>query len=140
MVLFLVIAIVLVYYGVFTWIRKWGLLWLVCCYYTYFSIQFRTVNEKGFGDYADGFMPNEVPEFDDEVQGCLVNDDFTSELGDVAEARFATALGLIDNLDCAAATPAVSTLPNLSRRVLSGAMPSNIAVRSQAVWPGTIIR
>ena len=110
------------------------------CGITYFSIQFRTVNEKGFGDYADGFMPNEVPEFDDEVQGCLVNDDFTSELGDVAEARFATALGLIDNLDCAAATPAVSTLPNLSRRVLSGAMPSNIAVRSQAVWPGTIIR
>ncbi len=109
------------------------------CGTTYFSVQFQTVNEKGFGDFSDGFVPTETPTLAHEVQGCPVNDDFGSELGEVTEARLATALGLIDNLDCAAATPVVSAPPTLGRRVISGAIPEN-SVRAQTFWPGTILR
>ncbi|HTJ44846.1 MAG TPA: S41 family peptidase [Kofleriaceae bacterium] len=53
------------------------------CGTTYFAIQFRGVNAKGFGDYADGFAPD-----------CAVADDFTHALGDPSEARLAAALQL----------------------------------------------
>jgi hypothetical protein len=52
------------------------------CGTTYFSIEFKGTNHVGFGDYADGFAPT-----------CTVDDDFTQQLGDPAEARLATALG-----------------------------------------------
>jgi len=29
------------------------------CGETYFTVQFRGANDKGFGDYADGFLPND---------------------------------------------------------------------------------
>lgn len=51
------------------------------CGYTYFAIQFKGVNNKGFGDYSDGFTPT-----------CNVADDFTHARGDTAEAMLATAL------------------------------------------------
>lgn len=56
------------------------------CGITYFSIQFQGVNHKGFGDYADGFVPGGV------LKGCAVPDDFSHALGDPAEARLAAAL------------------------------------------------
>jgi hypothetical protein len=52
------------------------------CGTTYFAIQFQGVNQLGFGDYADGFVPT-----------CTVADDFNHALGDPAEARLAMALG-----------------------------------------------
>ncbi len=72
------------------------------CGTTYFAIQFQGVNHKGFGDYADGFVPagtaaNGVP-------GCVVADDFTHALGDVAEARLAAALGYRATGTCPPAT------------------------------------
>jgi C-terminal processing protease CtpA/Prc len=51
------------------------------CGYTYFAIQFKGVNDKGFGDYADGFSPT-----------CVVADDFSHERGDTSEALLKTAL------------------------------------------------
>jgi carboxyl-terminal processing protease len=63
------------------------------CGTTYFSIQFRGVNAKGFGDYADGFVPaNAAASPGVRVPGCSVTDDFTRALGDPAEARLAAAL------------------------------------------------
>ena len=62
------------------------------CGTTYFAIQFEGVNDKGFGDYADGFAPT-----------CTVSDDFTRPLGDPAEARFAAALELLATGACPAA-------------------------------------
>jgi carboxyl-terminal processing protease len=53
------------------------------CGTTYFAIQFQGVNNAGFGDYPDGFMPN-----------CRVGDDFSHALGDPAEAQLDMALGL----------------------------------------------
>ena len=61
------------------------------CGTTYFTVQFKGVNEVGYGDYVDGFtpvtgtQPNNLP-------GCEVADDFSRQLGDVQEGRLAAAL------------------------------------------------
>ena len=60
------------------------------CGTTYFSIQFQGVNAKGFGDYADGFVP--AGDGAAGLPGCDVDDDFTHALGDPDEARLAAAL------------------------------------------------
>ncbi|MBL4870173.1 MAG: hypothetical protein JKX72_04390 [Robiginitomaculum sp.] len=71
------------------------------CGTTYFSIQFRGENDKGFGDYADGFTPaNTVPAAGEAIPGCAVSDDFTKLLGDETEAQFATALSYMANGIC----------------------------------------
>ncbi|MFZ1863527.1 MAG: S41 family peptidase [Polyangiales bacterium] len=63
------------------------------CGTTYFTIQFRGVNDKGFGDYSDGFSPaNTGGVVGVAVPGCSVADDFSAALGDPDEARLAAAL------------------------------------------------
>ena len=51
------------------------------CGTTYFSIEFMGVNDKGFGDYADGLAAT-----------CQVADDLSREIGDPAEGLLAAAL------------------------------------------------
>ena len=63
------------------------------CGTTYFAIQFKGVNNKGLGDYADGLAPT-----------CQVADDFGSALGDPAEARLAAALSYRATGNCPAAS------------------------------------
>jgi C-terminal processing protease CtpA/Prc len=75
------------------------------CGTTYFSIQFQGVNAKGFGDYADGFVPGGADASG--LPGCGVADDFTHQLGDPAEARFAAALFYRANQRCPAAAQAL---------------------------------
>jgi hypothetical protein len=71
------------------------------CGTTYFTIQLRGVNDKGFGDYGDGFSPeNTQGTLGTVVPGCSVADDFTAELGDPGEARLAAALGYRDSQTC----------------------------------------
>jgi len=73
------------------------------CGTTYFSIQFKSVNAAGFGDYTDGFSPgNTVGGFGTLVPGCSVADDFTHALGDAAEGRLAAALGYRTSSTCPA--------------------------------------
>jgi hypothetical protein len=73
------------------------------CGETYFSIQFQGVNDKSFGDYADGFAAQNSPaQFPVKIPGCAVADDFTRELGDPAEAMLAAALGHRANGTCPA--------------------------------------
>lgn len=75
------------------------------CGTTYFSIQFRGVNQKGFGDYADGFAPsNTVGTQTTTIPGCSVGDDFTHALGDIAEGRLAAALNYRSTQNCPAAS------------------------------------
>jgi hypothetical protein len=63
------------------------------CGTTYFSIQFRGVNDKNFGDYAAGFSPDNIPNAEGvPVTGCFVSDDFTRALGDPQEGRLRAAL------------------------------------------------
>ena len=65
------------------------------CGTTYFSIEFRGVNNQNFGDYPDGFTPSNSTAAADpltRVPGCSVADDFSHALGNPAEARLAAAL------------------------------------------------
>jgi hypothetical protein len=59
------------------------------CGTTYFAIQFKGVNQQGFGDYDDGFAPS-----------CTVADDFEHALGDSNEALLAAALSVRANGVC----------------------------------------
>jgi len=67
------------------------------CGTTYFSIEFKGVNNQGFGDYTDGFVPENASALNGGVPipGCAVADDFSHALGDPAEARLATALNYV---------------------------------------------
>lgn len=51
------------------------------CGTTYFAVEFQGVNDKGFGDYADGFAPT-----------CPAPDDTSRALGDTEEGMLAAAL------------------------------------------------
>jgi hypothetical protein len=64
------------------------------CGTTYFSIEFRGVNAQDFGDYSDGFSPQNSTTLTSAVlPGCSVADDFTHALGDPTEGRLSAALG-----------------------------------------------
>ncbi|MBT8140956.1 MAG: peptidase [Gammaproteobacteria bacterium] len=73
------------------------------CGTTYFTIQFKGANDKGFGDYADGFTPmNTTGPVGELVPGCNVADDFLNQLGDSNEALFSTALAYSQSGSCPA--------------------------------------
>lgn len=59
------------------------------CGISYFPIEFKGTNAKGFGDYADGFAPT-----------CPASDDFSRALGDPSERQLAAALYRLDNGVC----------------------------------------
>ena len=89
------------------------------CGTTYFSINFKGVNAKGFGDYPDGFSPAPAGgDAEAAVPGCPVSDDFTRALGDPAEARFAAALQYRASGTCpgAPASSALDSPAGLARR------------------------
>ena len=86
------------------------------CGTTYNTVQFRGVNAKGFGDYADGFTPANAPgAASTKIPGCAVEDDFAHQFGDPAEARLAAALGYREEGSCPAVT-AASAPPVLAKR------------------------
>ncbi|NNG44084.1 peptidase [Pseudoalteromonas sp. NEC-BIFX-2020_002] len=81
------------------------------CDTTYFSIQFTGENNKGFGEYSDGFAPQNT--VDNErlpvrIAGCAVADDFSYQLGDPNEALLKTALSYRSNGSCPVATSTAS--------------------------------
>lgn len=78
------------------------------CGTTYFTIQFRGVNAAGFGDYSDGFSPQNATGLGEDLPGCSVADDFTKLLGDPGENRLSVALAYRDGAACPAASGAVA--------------------------------
>ncbi len=82
------------------------------CGTTYFSIQFKGENAKGFGDYSDGFSPGAPAgtTTGSQLPGCTLGDDVTKALGDETEARLAAALAY----RTAPACPAAAGLAKLS--------------------------
>jgi carboxyl-terminal processing protease len=75
------------------------------CGTTYFTVEFRGVNAKGFGDYTDGFSPMNAPgPAGVALPGCSVLDDLDHGLGDSAEARLAAALAFRETGTCPAAS------------------------------------
>jgi hypothetical protein len=97
------------------------------CGTIYFTIQFRGVNEAGFGDYTDGFSPEDAGLDGTPVPGCFVLDDFTHALGDVEEAQLAAALYYREFGEC----PTTNSASRLSR-----SSPDNPLSRSR----GTIMK
>ena len=72
------------------------------CGWVYYAVQFKGENNKGFGDFADGFSPT-----------CVVKDDFTKNLGDVAEGQLAAALTHINTNQCPSPTASVAGLKSV---------------------------
>lgn len=72
------------------------------CGTTYFSIQFRAVNDVDYGDFTDGFSPAAVDDGEANVLGCEVDDDFSEQLGDPAEDRLEVALAYQAGRGCIA--------------------------------------
>jgi hypothetical protein len=70
------------------------------CGISYFPIEFKGVNNKGFGDYSDGFSPVAANASGPNLLGCRVTDDLDHALGDISEAMLRTALYRIDNGQC----------------------------------------
>ena len=83
------------------------------CSTTYFTIQFKGVNNVGFGDYADGFIPAGTGTTANNLPGCAVADDYTHALGDPAEGRLAAALQYRANGSCPAPLPSAVRLAGL---------------------------
>ena len=82
------------------------------CGTTYFTIQFRGENDKGFGDYADGFSPFEGSTTTGEpVDGCILADDFSTPLGNTGEALYSAALNHIETGNCPAGAAADTRPP-----------------------------
>ena len=76
------------------------------CGETYFTIQFRGENDKGFGDYTDGFTPIDAATNTGElITGCEIADDFGNALGDEAEAQLSAAISYIQTGSCPIMAP-----------------------------------
>ncbi|ESQ80332.1 hypothetical protein AEYBE204_03460 [Asticcacaulis sp. YBE204] len=73
------------------------------CGETYYTIQFQGVNDLGFGDYADGFVPlNTTDTTGVKLPGCQASDDLSRDLGNSSERLLSTALSYRDTLSCPA--------------------------------------
>jgi carboxyl-terminal processing protease len=78
------------------------------CGTTYFSIQFRGVNQLGFGDYPDGFSATRTAATGDpqaNLPGCGAKDDLAHQLGDPNEEQLRVALTYRENGTCTAVLP-----------------------------------
>jgi hypothetical protein len=99
------------------------------CGETYYTIQFQTTNDKSFGDYADGFLPNNSStQFGVRMPGCEVADDLTRELGDPNEALLAAALQFRVNGTCPV-QPSSEVASKMVRQNVSG-LPLELPARS----------
>jgi hypothetical protein len=100
------------------------------CGTTYFSIQFQGLNAAGFGDYADGFTPqNSVNAGTARLSGCAVADDFTAALGDANEGRLRAAIAYraSGNQTCPAVT---ASAPGAQLKGSAGETPDGILIKS----------
>lgn len=71
------------------------------CGTTFFTIQFQSVNDVGFGDYADGFVSEEESVVGAvSLPGCFVADDYNHAIGDTSEAMLAKALSYRATQSC----------------------------------------
>ena len=102
------------------------------CGTTYFSIQFRGKNNKGFGDYSDGFSPDNLsPQVGLPIEGCAVPDDFDHKLGDPDEARLKAVLDFRQSKTCPETTD--QTRASIMAEFLTNA-PSETSHKKRLVW------
>jgi len=98
------------------------------CGISYFPIEFKGVNAKGFGDYPDGFIPGGTASGTG-IPGCVVTDDLTHALGDTSETMLATALGYRSTGACPVLSVGMDQAQAAAR---TGATASSFMVRGPA--------
>ncbi|MFI4931864.1 MAG: S41 family peptidase [Burkholderiales bacterium] len=103
------------------------------CGITYFPIEFQGVNAKGFGGYANGFIPGGTGTTDDNVPGCAANDDLNHQLGDPAEGQLASALSYRNSVN--SGNPACLPLMAGNRATPLSAQQSSAAPIGQVIKP-----
>ena len=105
------------------------------CGTTYFTIQFQGVNDKGFGDYPNGFSPsdNELITNGIPVPGCTTEDDFNNELGSKDEASIASALHYIEQGSC----PITDNNESLSKASIEPSANSSLTKTLERAKPRT---
>jgi len=91
------------------------------CGTTYFTVQFRGINDRGFGDYTDGFVVASEDDGMANVLGCQVADDFTQPLGSPSENRLEVALAHRAGQGCVAPATAQSGVQQKSAQPLDAA-------------------
>ena len=97
------------------------------CGISYFPIEFKGTNAKGFGDYPDGFVPGGSGETG--IAGCAVADDLNHALGDPGESMLATALAYRSSGAC----PVLSVgLDRAQAAARAGATSSGFMLRGPA--------
>ena len=110
------------------------------CDTTYFTLQFTTVNEKGFGGYADGFTPDNVAGPGEvSLPGCAVADDLSKSLGDESENRLAAALQYRESETCPASSSGYTRASGSSLaeplQVADGIVPRAVWQQNKIVRP-----
>jgi hypothetical protein len=101
------------------------------CAVTYFSIQFQGINAKSFGDYPDGFTPqNTIATQGVLVPGCSVADDFAHSLGDPAEGLLASALSYRANGICPVPPSGVQPAPQLQAGTYLPPVANGVVIKS----------
>lgn len=105
------------------------------CGITYYTIQFQIRNDKEFGEYWDGLMPeNATYQYPTRVKGCYVEDDYKKELGSKEEVLMAAALKYRKDGTCPPLPPPPSPPPspsgiaNADKLIAS----SNVGIRESA--------
>lgn len=97
------------------------------CGISYFPIEFKGTNAKGFGDYPDGFVPAGSGETG--IAGCAAADDLSHALGDTSETMLATALAYRSSGAC----PVLSVgLDRAQAAARAGATSSGFMLRGPA--------
>ena len=110
------------------------------CGTTYFTIQFRGVNAMDFGDYTDGFSPENTPagQAGSVVPGCSIADDFDKLLGDPTEGRLAMALAYRGGQSCPSPTgssPGVVRKGSLGTRTTDVLVPKSPWLTNRIMLP-----
>jgi carboxyl-terminal processing protease len=102
------------------------------CGVTYFTIQFQGINAQGFGNYPDGFTPQNTAATEGVLlPGCSVADDFTHPLGDAAEGLLASALSYQSGGTCPV-PPSGMAIPSASGQSIKSIWQQNRISRSRA--------
>ncbi|HVF15852.1 MAG TPA: S41 family peptidase [Steroidobacteraceae bacterium] len=104
------------------------------CGTTYFSIQFKGVNAKNFGDYADGFLPTTSASVrGDQIEGCPVADDYSKQLGDPTERMLSVALSYRGSNACSLPPSGLSQKLRRPEEVVEGEVLSRPAWREMKI-------
>ncbi|HBK18893.1 MAG TPA: peptidase, partial [Gammaproteobacteria bacterium] len=107
------------------------------CGTTYFTIQFKGINAKGFGDYSEGFAP--ISDTDntlssDQLPGCTVGENY-SPLGSGSESLLQSALAYrLNEGGCPASSSLATVTPTTKSRPVSS---DQVIARPQR--PGRIL-